>query len=105
MHKMVKTARFAAQNRDQPMGSAKTKEISKKKMNSQPPRAPTSLGNCEGPPLPAPNGAQTSLAMVYSPEQAFEGLYSPEDALAHGSLFEALHKPWMPESCRGEVPS
>lgn len=33
------------------------------------------------------------LAMVYSPLQAFEKLYSPEDALLRGTLFESLDKP------------
>ena len=33
------------------------------------------------------------LAMVYSPVQAFEGLYSPQDALNRGTLFQALDKP------------
>ena len=35
------------------------------------------------------------LAMVYSPFQTFEGLYSPEEALVRGTLFEALDKPLM----------
>jgi hypothetical protein len=37
------------------------------------------------------NGVQ--LAMVYSPVQAFEGIYTPEDALMRGTLFEGLDKP------------
>ena len=35
-----------------------------------------------------------SLAMVYSPCQEFLGLYTPEDALAHGTLFAELEKPF-----------
>ena len=42
------------------------------------------------PPFPA-DGVQ--LAMVYSPVQRFEGLYSPEVALERGTLFEGLDKP------------
>ena len=33
------------------------------------------------------------LAMVYSPTQCFRMLYSVEDALSHGTLFEELYKP------------
>lgn len=33
------------------------------------------------------------LAMVYSPYQCWRMLYSEEDALAHGTLFEELYKP------------
>ena len=35
-----------------------------------------------------------SLAMVYSPEQAFEGLYEPDEALVRGTVFIALEKPF-----------
>ena len=35
-----------------------------------------------------------SLAMVYSPCQVFEGLYAPEEALAHGTMFYELEKPF-----------
>ncbi len=34
------------------------------------------------------------LAMVYSPYQSWRMLLSPEDALAHGTLFEELYKPF-----------
>jgi hypothetical protein len=34
-----------------------------------------------------------SLAYVYAPSQRFCMLYSAEDALSHGTLFEALYKP------------
>ena len=33
------------------------------------------------------------LAYVYAPSQRFCMLYSAEDALSHGTLFEALYKP------------
>lgn len=33
------------------------------------------------------------LAMVYSPNQCWRRLYSPEEALSHGTLFEELYKP------------
>ena len=36
-----------------------------------------------------------SLAMVYSPEQAFENLYEPEEGLAHGTVFIALDMPFL----------
>ena len=35
------------------------------------------------------------LAMVYSPMQCFRMLYSPEDALKRGTLFEELDKPLL----------
>ena len=34
------------------------------------------------------------LAMVYSPEQAFDDLYEPDDGLAHGTVFRALNFPF-----------
>ena len=33
------------------------------------------------------------LAMVYSPMQCWRKLYTPADALMHGTLFEELYKP------------
>lgn len=33
------------------------------------------------------------LAMVYSPMQCWRMLYSPDEALGHGTLFEELYKP------------
>ena len=33
------------------------------------------------------------LAYVYAPDQKFRLLYSAEDALTHGTLFEELYKP------------
>ena len=35
-----------------------------------------------------------SLAMVYAPCQAFDDLYSVEEALGHGTLFAELDKPF-----------
>ena len=34
-----------------------------------------------------------SLAYVYAPNQVFRMLYSANDALRHGTLFEELYKP------------
>ena len=42
---------------------------------------------CEGTP---------SLAMVYSPYQAFGSLYDTDEALWRGTLFTELDKPWYP---------
>lgn len=33
------------------------------------------------------------LAMVYSPYNEWRMIFSPEDALSHGTLFEELYKP------------
>ncbi|MBO7196363.1 MAG: spore coat associated protein CotJA [Clostridia bacterium] len=33
------------------------------------------------------------LAYVYAPDQRFRMLYSANDALKHGTLFEELYKP------------
>ncbi len=33
------------------------------------------------------------LAMVYAPKQYFRKLYTPEEAMAHGTLFEELYLP------------
>ena len=45
-------------------------------------------------------GGMPSLAMVYSPHQIFENLYSAEEALEHGTLFIDLDKPWKVGGCR-----
>lgn len=76
-------------------------------MNNQQSSAQTGNNGCggPGPAAPLPGSWHGSLAMVHSPEQSFDGLYSPEDALAHGTLFEDLYKPHMPNTCTGEVPS
>ncbi len=39
------------------------------------------------------NCARRQLAMVYAPYQCWRMLYSPNDALKHGCLFEELYKP------------
>lgn len=39
------------------------------------------------------------LAMVYSPLQRFEGVYSEEEALCKGSLFEGLYLPFEAYCC------
>jgi|GEM_PF-2560770 len=38
-------------------------------------------------------GAQTQLAMVYVPYQFFRRMYTPEDGLSRGTMFEELYKP------------
>ena len=35
------------------------------------------------------------LAMVYSPEQAFENLYEPDEGLSRGTIFKALDMPFL----------
>ena len=35
------------------------------------------------------------LGMAYVPEQSWGDLYSPEEALSHGTLFKALDYPFM----------
>ena len=35
------------------------------------------------------------LAMEYSPVQTFEALYSPDEALRRGTLFQKLDKPLL----------
>lgn len=47
-------------------------------------------------------GIGASLAMVFSPYQQFEGLYSEREALTRGTLFKALDLPFTGErkACR-----
>ncbi len=56
------------------------------------------IGNCHTP-SPCTTGndplAGASLAMVYSPEQAFEKLYEPDEGLGRGTIFTALDKPFF----------
>ena len=40
-----------------------------------------------------------SLAMVYSPNQDWDGILEPEEALAKGTLFSGLVFPWYPSRC------
>ncbi len=71
-------------------------------MNSAPstpmpsPKPPVSAPGCNGQQVPScPIGNRMpSLAMVYSPVQTFEGLYSPTEGLEQGSLFRDLVKPF-----------
>ena len=42
-----------------------------------------------------------SLAMVYAPEQGWENIFEPEEALETGTLFAGLVFPWYPSRCRG----
>lgn len=37
--------------------------------------------------------SDSSLAMVYSPPQDFDRMYSPENGLQHGTMFMDLYKP------------
>lgn len=39
------------------------------------------------------------LAMAYVPNQPWEGIQEPEDALASGTLFTGLLFPWHPSRC------
>ena len=40
-----------------------------------------------------------SLAMVYSPCQAFANLYEPEAGMERGTIFKELDKPFYPTPC------
>ena len=53
---------------------------------------PDSAGNCDFGGLA---GGSPALAMVYCPRQYWRALYSPAEALEHGTLFSELHKPFM----------
>ena len=46
------------------------------------------------------NGNSMQLAMVYSPYQNWQLIYTPEMALKHGTLFEELYKPLDLEGCK-----
>ena len=63
-------------------------------LNQNPPKGGCNMG---GVPCTPQNGAipvpMSSLAMVYTPKQAFEGLYSPADGLYRGTIFKALDLP------------
>lgn len=48
---------------------------------------------------PTDNAPVTSLAMVYSPTQVFRDLYEPCKALARGTLFAELDKPFQGSCC------
>ncbi len=48
---------------------------------------------------PTEGCAVSSLAMVYSPKQAFRCLYEPMQGLARGTLFSELDKPFKGSRC------
>ena len=48
--------------------------------------------------MPPAECARGQLAMVYSPFQCWRMLYSADEALKHGTLFEELYKPL--EDCK-----
>ena len=57
-----------------------------------PPVMPAGCANgCNHPPV---NPTMPALAMVYSPEQAWRCLYTPDQALEAGTLFDELNKPF-----------
>lgn len=57
---------------------------------STPQNPTTDMGNCGG----SGNCLDTMpLAYVYAPNQTFRMLYTANDALNHGTLFEELYKP------------
>ncbi len=64
-------------------------------MNQTPPCGGCNQNN--GTPCTPQSGAlpvsMPSLAMVYTPKQVFEGLYSPAEGLSHGTIFKALDLP------------
>lgn len=41
-----------------------------------------------------------SLAMVYAKLHPFSGVYSPEEALSRGTLFQALDMPFTAGGCK-----
>lgn len=49
---------------------------------------------CKSPVYPG-----VSLAMVYSPCQAFDDLYEAEVGMERGTIFKELDKPFMPTPC------
>lgn len=46
-------------------------------------------------------GNNVALAIVYSPDHAFDGMYEPEEGLIEGTMFMALNKPFMGRSIKG----
>lgn len=53
----------------------------------------------ERPPRPSDDAGcdinSRPLAMVYSPKQKWQNIYSPEEAMEHGTLFADLYFPWL----------
>ena len=66
------------------------------------PNAGNNTGNAQGPEDERDMGGgcrcescgSRQLAMVYSPMQCWRRLYTPEEALIKGTLFEELNKPY-----------
>ncbi len=58
--------------------------------NSCPCQDGTQISRCPSPRFPE----SIHLAMVYSPDQEFEDLYSPENGLEAGTVFIKLDKPF-----------
>ena len=54
---------------------------------------------CQNPQEGAPGGR--SLAMVYSPYQSFEDLYTPKEGLCNGTIFQLLDKPFYGDRMMG----
>lgn len=46
-------------------------------------------------------GAMPALAMIYSPNQVWQDIYSEEDALTRGTIFAELDKPFCGSACGG----
>lgn len=46
-------------------------------------------------------GNNVALAIVYSPDHAFESMYEPAEGLIEGTMFKALNKPFMGRSING----
>jgi hypothetical protein len=51
--------------------------------------------------MPVEGHTSKSLAMVYAEEQLWRNIFDPEIALANGTIFNELHKPFMPIACSG----
>ncbi len=47
-----------------------------------------------------PTLAGLPLVMAYVPNQEWEGILEPEEALEAGTLFTGLNFPWYPSKCR-----
>ena len=89
-------------NGDQFFRKASADEIQTMLRSDVPGRNERPQTSCDG----TPNTSQTppeidhagyrmpSLAMVYSPMQAWQGILSPEEGLHHGSIFSELVKPF-----------
>jgi len=59
-------------------------------------------GSCQTPCIAGPGVDPLygfPLAMVYAPNQDWEGIFEPEEALEKGTLFSGLVFPWYPSAC------